>query len=98
MRLDLNDRIVMEAISKDLKILDEEESRVEELWRRNAVPPPTILLIGVDERRGRGVLMRVNPLGVASESWAKVEEGEIQVSVIAKRLIWFVCESSLRAV
>jgi len=48
--------------------LDEEESRVEELRRRNAVPPPTILLKGVDGGTGRGVLMRVNPGGVASES------------------------------
>jgi len=43
-------------------------------WRRNAVPPP---MIGEahESGTGRGVLMKVNPRGIASNSRAEVVFG-----------------------
>jgi len=39
--------------------------------RRNDVPPPTIEEVH-ESGTGRGVLMKVNPRGIASNSWAEV--------------------------
>jgi len=56
--------------------------------RRNAVPPPTIK--EVHESGTRRGLMKVNPRGKASNSWAEVVFGEIQVSQRAKTcyVVW----------
>jgi len=57
-----------EGNSKDLKIgVVGVERSLQGSRRRNAVPPPTIEEVH-ESRTGRGVLMKVNPRGIASNS------------------------------
>jgi len=47
---------------------------------------------------GRGVLMKVNPWGIASNSWAEVVFGDIQVSERAKiSMLWMSAKSAIAA-
>ena len=53
------DFIVMEDISKDLKIFEVDEIMVKVLRSRNAVPPPTTVFFILAGETGRGKLIRV---------------------------------------
>jgi len=58
---------VTEDNSKDLKVAVGVERSLLGSRRRNAVPPPKIEEVH-ELGRGRGVLMKVNPRGIASNS------------------------------
>jgi len=58
---------VTEDNSKDLKVAVGVERRFQGSRRRNAVPPPTIEEVN-ESGTGRGVLMKANPRGIASNS------------------------------
>jgi len=77
---------VTEGNSKDLKLAVGVERSMQGSRRRNAVPPPTIEEVH-ESGTGRGVLMKVNPRRIASNSLVEVVFGEIQVSVRAKTLL-----------
>jgi len=47
------------------------------------------------QRLGRGVLMKVNPRGMAWNSWAEVVLGEVQVSLRAKTSMLWVSNSGI---
>jgi len=53
--------------SKDLKVAVGVERSLQGTRRRNAVPPATIEEVH-ESGTGRGVLMKVNPRGIASNS------------------------------
>jgi len=59
--------MVTEDNSKDLKVAVGVERFLQGSRRRNAVPPPTIAEVN-ESGTGRGVLMKVNPRGIASNS------------------------------
>jgi len=87
-RLEWGSLIVTEYNSKDLKLVVGVERSLQGSRRRNAVQPPTIKEVH-ELGTGRGVLMKVNPRGIASSSWAEVVLGEIQVSERAKiSMLW----------
>jgi len=52
---------------EDLKVAVGGESSLQRSRRRNAVPPPTIEEVH-ESGTGRGVLMKVNPRGITSNS------------------------------
>jgi len=58
---------VTEDNSKDLKVAEGVERSLQGSRRRNAVPPPMIEEVH-ESGTGRGVLMKVNPRGIASNS------------------------------
>jgi len=58
---------VTEDNSKDLKVAVGVERNLQGSRRRNAVPPPTIEKVH-ESGTGHGVLMKVNPQGIASNS------------------------------
>jgi len=58
---------VTEDNSKDLKVAVGVERSLQGSRRRNAVLPPTIEEVH-ESRTGGGVLMKVNPRGIASNS------------------------------
>ena len=68
--LEFKSLIVIEDISKDLKICEEDDMMVQELWTKNAVPPPIIFCLRLAGETGRGVLIRVKSGGVAFASSA----------------------------
>jgi len=58
---------VTEDSSRDLKVAVGVERSLQCSRRRNAVPPPTIEEVH-ESGTGRGILMKVNPRGIASNS------------------------------
>jgi len=76
--------ILPEDNSKDLKVAVGVERSLQGSRRRNAVPLPTIEEVN-ESGTGQGVLMKVNPQGITSNSWlSRVVLGEIRVKVRAK--------------
>jgi len=65
--LECGSLIVTEDNSKYLKVAVGVERSLQVSRRRNAVPPPTIEEVH-ESGTGRGVLMKVNPRGTASNS------------------------------
>jgi len=94
-RLEWESLIVTEDNSKDLEVVVGVERSLQGSRRRNAVPPPTIEEVH-ESRTGREVLIKVNPRGIASNSWAEVVLGEIQASERAKTsMLWVSAKSAI---